>query len=143
VWKDCSDVIGWRSARQTVETVEQAVAPQSYRIALFQQRERADAARPLERAEHGVVGVERLIAAKKQLRFQRQPQRRKTGAKRRQLVVAVGDERFERRPDAFLARFTEIAAILPGDVVCAIQEAFGANGQVSQANGGANGRTAP
>ena len=45
------------------------------RIVFSEQLERADHARPLERAEHDVVGVVRRLAAEKRLRLQGEPHR--------------------------------------------------------------------
>ncbi len=64
-----------RFARHAVEGVEQSFAPRIDRITLGEQFERADDARPLERAEHDVVGIVRRIAAEIGLRFQGQPHR--------------------------------------------------------------------
>src|SRR6266404_5244300 len=64
-----------RFARHAVEGVKQSFAPRMDRIVLRQQFERADDARPLEWAEHDVVGIVRLFAAEIGLRLQGQPHR--------------------------------------------------------------------
>src|ERR1700744_4445090 len=107
-----SNFIGWRFARQSVEAIEQSVVPQPNRIVFFQKLERADAARPLERSENGVVCVERLSACEERLRRQRAAQRRETGTKRRKLRLAAGGERFQRHSDAFFATRSKIVAVL-------------------------------
>src|SRR3984885_14912588 len=116
-----SNVVRWRVPRQAVETIEQAVSPQPDRIALFEERKRTDAPCPLERAEHGVISVERLIAGEERLRHQRPPQRSKIGAKGRKLRLAIGDEILKRHPDALLARRPKIVAVLFRDAIKDIQ----------------------
>src|SRR3984893_13343963 len=49
--------IARRLARHAVERVEQFFAPRMDRIVLGEQFERADHARPLEAAEHDIVGI--------------------------------------------------------------------------------------
>ena len=55
--------ISRRLPRHPVERVEQPFAPGIDRIVLRQQLERADHPRPLERAEHDIVGIVRIFAA--------------------------------------------------------------------------------
>ena len=110
-----SDIVGHRLARQAVEAVEQTIAPQLDRVALLKQRERADAACPLELTEQGIVGIERLISAEEGLRLQRRAQRRETCAKPGKPSVAVGDESLQRLAYALFATGAKILTIPVGN----------------------------
>ena len=112
-----SDVVGYGLARQAVEAVEQTIAPQLDRIALLKQRERADAARPLELTEQGIVGIERLVSAEEGLGLQRRAQRREACAKPGKLGVAVGDESLQRLADALFTTGAKILTIPVGNAL--------------------------
>ena len=97
---------------EPAEGIEQALAPRSNWIVGGEEREGADAARPLERAKHRIIGIKRALAAEKWLVLEREAQRREACAECRQALFAIDGEGLERRADAFFAGLAEIIAVL-------------------------------
>src|ERR1700744_6229523 len=95
-------IISRRLGGEAVETLQQPLQPIAQRIGRVEDTEGADAASPLERAENGIVGIERRVAAEIGLCLQRQPQWRRAVAKRRQALLAIGGSSFERHAEALL-----------------------------------------
>src|SRR5215469_2126347 len=90
-----SAAVSRRLARETAKRVEHPPAPGGNRIVGGDQREIADRAGPLKRAEHDVIGVGRRRTREKLLALEGTAQRRQGVAKRRQALLAVLDDVFQ------------------------------------------------
>ena len=102
---------------QAAEQVQHPLTPGPDRVVLRQQLEGAGATGPLERAEHGVVGVHRRRAGQERLLAQHRAQGRQAVAHGRQLGLASGLEVLKRHAQPLLAAFAEIDLIALVQVV--------------------------
>ena len=103
--------IAKRVARKPVKRREQPVTPSPDGIISEQQRKRADAPRPLETAEHGIIGVGRHLAAEIGLRRQNGANWLQGLAERQYIRLAIGADRLQRRAQALLSRLAEVSAV--------------------------------
>ena len=112
--KSSSDRIAHRLSREAAVKVEHPFAPAGDWVVWFEELERARRARPLESAEHGVVGVGRAGAAEEYLGPKRQPQRREQcPAKLHHCFVPICAEFLEGGAHALFTRLAEVRFVLP------------------------------
>src|SRR5919202_1868197 len=114
---------GRRVAAEAVMEIEAALEPVSHRIVVGENPEGADDARPLQRAEHDVIGVKGALAADEGLALQDRPEREERLARGFEALLAALLHGLQTAPEALLAALPEIDLVLLGQGVVDVLDA--------------------